>query len=79
MIDQINELPEDGLKSSPETSHYTENKWVSQKNQNKLYFLHLADTLNDLLQIRSSLLNIAIEVQLSITKHVVFLKAEFLD
>ena len=41
MIDQINELPEDGLKSSPETSRYTENKWISQKNQNKLYFLHL--------------------------------------
>ena len=26
MIDQINKLPEDGLKSSPETSRYTENK-----------------------------------------------------
>ena len=26
MIDQINELPEDGLKSSPETLCYTENK-----------------------------------------------------
>ena len=25
MIDQINELPEDGLKSSPETSRYIEN------------------------------------------------------
>ena len=34
MIDQINELPEDGLKSSPETSRFTENKWISQKNQN---------------------------------------------
>ena len=43
MTDQINELPEDGLKSSPETSRYTENKWISQKNQNKLYFLHLID------------------------------------
>ena len=41
MIDQINELPEDGLKSSPETSRYTENKWISRKNQNELYFLHL--------------------------------------
>ena len=40
MIDQINELP-DGLKSSPETSRFTENKWISRKNQNKLYFLHL--------------------------------------
>ena len=49
MIDQINELPEDGLKSSPETSRYTENKWISRKNQNKLYFLHLIDILNDLL------------------------------
>ena len=34
MIDQINELPEDGLKSSSETSHLTENKWISRKNQN---------------------------------------------
>ena len=49
MIDHINELPEDGLKSSPETSRYTENKWISRKNQNKLYFLHLIDILNDLL------------------------------
>ena len=49
MIDQINELPEDELKSSPETSRYTENKWISRKNQNKLYFLHLIDILNDLL------------------------------
>ena len=48
MIDQINELPEDGLKSLPETSRYIE-KWISQKNQNKLYFLHLIDILNDLL------------------------------
>ena len=48
MIDQINELSEDGLKSSPETSHFTENKWISRKNQNKLYFLHLIDILNDL-------------------------------
>ena len=46
MIDQINKLPEDGLKSSPETSRFTENKWISRKNQNKLYFLHLnASTL----------------------------------
>ena len=51
MIDQINELPEDGLKSSPETSRYTENKWISRKNQNKLYFLHLIDILSDLLLI----------------------------
>ena len=49
MIDQINELPEDGLKSSPETLRFTENKWISRKNQNKLYFLHLIDILNDLL------------------------------
>ena len=41
MIDQINELPEDGLKSSPETLRFTENKWISRKNQTKLYFLHL--------------------------------------
>ena len=41
MTDQINEKPEDGRKSLPETSRCTENKWISQKNQNKLYFLHL--------------------------------------
>ena len=51
MIDQIKELPEDGLKSSLETSCYTENKRINQKNQNKLYFLHLIDNLNDLLLI----------------------------
>ena len=43
MIDQINELPEDVLKSSSETSRYTENKWISRKNQNKLYFLRQMD------------------------------------
>ena len=31
MIDQINELPEDGLKSSSETSRYIKYKWISQK------------------------------------------------
>ena len=51
MIDQINKLPEDGLKSSAETLRYTENKWISWKIQNKLYFLHLIDILNDLLLI----------------------------
>ena len=43
MTDQINELPEDRLKSLPETPRYTENKWISWKNQNELYFLHLND------------------------------------
>ena len=38
MIDQINELPEDELKCSPETSRYTENKWINRKNQNYIYF-----------------------------------------
>ena len=54
MIDQINELPEDGLKSSLETSRYTENKWICRKNH-KLYFLYLVDILNDLLLIYYSL------------------------
>ena len=36
MIDQINELPEDGLKSSPETSRFTENKWISWKKKIKI-------------------------------------------
>ena len=56
MIDQINELPEDGLKSSSETSRYIKYKWISQKKK-KLYFLHLIDILNDLLlicQVRTS-------------------------
>ena len=49
MIDQINELPEDGMKSSPETLRFTEYKWISRKkkNQNKLRFLYLL--INDLL------------------------------
>ena len=43
VIDQIDKLPEDGLKYSPETSRYTENTFISQKkNQNKVVlFLHL--------------------------------------
>ena len=32
-------------------ARYTENKWISQKNQNELYFLQLIDILNDLLLI----------------------------
>ena len=48
MIAQISELPEDGLKSWPETLRYIENKLINQKNQNKLHFLHLIDILNDL-------------------------------
>ena len=55
MVDQIKELPEDGLKSSPETSRYTENKWISRKNRSELYFLHLINILNDLLLIRLSI------------------------
>ena len=38
MIDEINELPEDGMESLPEMSHYIENTWISRKNLNKLYF-----------------------------------------
>ena len=53
MIDQINELPEYWLMSLPETLRYIENKWISQKDQNKLYFLHLIDILNNLLLICS--------------------------
>ena len=33
MIDQINEMHEDGLKSPPETSRFTENKWISRKSK----------------------------------------------
>ena len=51
MIDQINELPEDGLKSLPETSRHIENKWISRKNLNQLYVLHVIDILNDFLLI----------------------------
>ena len=31
VIDQINKLREDGLKSSPKTLHYIDNTWISQK------------------------------------------------
>ena len=48
MIDQINELPEDGLKSLPETSRHTENTWFSRKIKISCTFLHLVDILNDL-------------------------------
>ena len=48
MIDQINELPEDGLKSSPETLRYIENTWFSWKIKISCNFLHLIDILNDL-------------------------------
>ena len=41
MIDQINELPEDGLKSSPETLSYIENTWISQKIKISCTFIHL--------------------------------------
>ena len=50
MIDQISKLPEDGVKSSPETPRNTEKKWISRKNQNKLYFL-TSYCLNDLILI----------------------------
>ena len=38
VIDQINKLPEDGLKFSPERSRYIENTWISGKIKIKLYF-----------------------------------------
>ena len=38
VIDQINKLPEDGLKSSPETLRYIENTWISRKIKIKLCF-----------------------------------------
>ena len=41
MIDQINELPEYGLKSSPKTLHYMENTWFSRKVKIKFTFLHV--------------------------------------
>ena len=51
MIDQINELPEDGLKSLPETSRHIENTWFSRKIKISCTFLHLIDILNDLVLI----------------------------
>ena len=51
MNDQINELPEDGLKSSPEMSRYRENTWISRKIKINCTFLHLIDILNDLILI----------------------------
>ena len=42
MIDQINQLPEDGLKSLPETSRYIENTLFSRKIQT-CSFLDLID------------------------------------
>ena len=41
MIDQINELPEDGLKSSPETLRYIEDTWFNRKIKISYTLLHL--------------------------------------
>ena len=46
MIDQINELPEDGLKSSPKTLRYVENTWFSRKIEISCTFLHLINNDN---------------------------------
>ena len=51
MIDQINKLPEDGLKSLPKTSHYIENTWFTRKIKIRCIFLHILDLLNDLILI----------------------------
>ena len=49
MIDHINEMPEDGLKSSPEASRYRANTWISRKIKINCTFLYLIDILNDLI------------------------------
>ena len=41
MIDQIKKLPEDGLKSLPETLRYIENTWSSRKLKQSCTFLTL--------------------------------------
>ena len=45
MIGQINELPEDGLKSSPKTSRYIEDTWFSRNIKISCTFVHLIDIL----------------------------------
>ena len=47
MIDQINKLPEDGRRSSPETSRYRENTWNSRNIKISCIFLHVIVILND--------------------------------
>ena len=49
MIDQINELPEDGWKSSDETLRYRENTRICRKIKLSCTFLHLIDILHDLI------------------------------
>ena len=44
MIDKVNELPEDGLKSLPETLCYMENTWIGRKIK-ICSFLHILDIL----------------------------------
>ena len=51
MIDQINELSEDGLKSSPETSRYVETHGSVKTIKISCTFLQLTDILNDLILI----------------------------
>ena len=41
-VDQINKLPEDGLKSLPEKSRYIENTWISMKKKIKIKLCFLA-------------------------------------
>ena len=49
MIDQIDELPEDGRRSLHETSRYRENTRICRKIKISCTFLHLIDILNDLI------------------------------
>ena len=51
MIDQLNKLLEDGLKSSPETSRYKGSTWFSRKIKISCTLLHFIDILNDLILI----------------------------
>ena len=51
MIDEINELPEDGLKRH-------ENTWFSQKIKISCTFLHFTGILNDLIHFKSFMINL---------------------
>ena len=50
MIDEINELPEDGLKRH-------ENTWFSQKIKISCTFLHFTGILNDLIPFKLFIVN----------------------
>ena len=75
MIDQINELPEDGLKSLPETSRHTENTWFSRKIKISCTFLHLTD----LIYSKNVLFRLQLENRVHNNRYKTYVPVNFID